>query len=33
MCVVEIDHFCISWGNFFENTVIMGGSWQGKVDF
>ncbi len=33
MCVMEVDHFCISWGNFFENIIIMGGCWQGKVDF
>jgi hypothetical protein len=30
---MEIDHFCISWGKFFENIVIMGGCWQGKVEF
>jgi hypothetical protein len=30
---MEVDHFCISWGNFFENIIIMGGCWQGKVDF
>jgi len=32
LCVMEIDQFCSLRGNFFENTIIIGGCWQGKVN-